>query len=247
MDNLNNEKISIIFHENFIPKESLPLFNSEAIETYLNEIPNLSENFIYCNDDMYFGRVLNKSYFFLPDGKPIIRLKRQIPKRNINTSMYARSIMKQQSLIFKHFNKNIPFASHHNADVYTKSAYSECIKYFKNEFDKTRKHKFREEGDIQRVAISYYMIARGLGKFKYCSNIDTFFSYCERIKRKICKKYCADSITISMKNKNPYRSLNRKNPAMFCTNDGEGVTHFDRARIKIFLEETFPEKSSFEI
>lgn len=245
--NTANSKIKVIFHKDFIQNENLPLFNSEAIESYLNEIPNLSENFLYFNDDMYIYRQLDKSFFFMPDGKPIIRLRRQVPKRYIKTSMYARSVLKQQNWILKHFKKKIPYAPHHNADAYTKSSYSECIKYFENEFSKTKKHKFRQEGDIQRVIISYYIIAKNFGKFKYCSNIDTFFSIFERIKRKITKKYCADSITISMKNKNPYSRLKKTNPAMFCTNDGEGITNFDRERIKIFLEETFPEKSSFEI
>lgn len=242
-----NEKIKIVFHNEFIPKENLPLFNSEAIESYLTEIPNLSEHFLYGCDDMYIGRPLDKSFFFMPDGKPIIRLKKQVAKKDIEKSMYTRSVLMLQDLVLKHFKTKIPYAPQHNIDAYTKSSYIECLKYFEEKFNKTKQHKFREEGDIQRVIIAYYMLAKNLGKLKLCRNIDTFLPIFERIKRKINKKYCADSITINMNNKNPYARLEKTNPALFCTNDGEGISDFDRARIKIFLEETFPEKSSFEI
>ena len=38
-----------------------------------------------------------------------------------------------------------------------------------------------------------------------------------------------------------------KDIEIICIDDGEGITDFDRKRTKIFLEETFPEKSSFEL
>lgn len=244
--NTNNEKIKVVFHNEFIPKENLPLFNSEAIESFLADIPELSEHFLYGCDDMYIAKPLDKSFFFMPDGKPIIRLKKNVYKRNTKKSMYTRSIFMLQKMVLKHFKKHIPFAPQHNIDAYTKSAYKECIKYFEKEFEQTKQHKFRQEGDIQRVIVAYYMIVKNLGKFKYCTYVDTFLSVFEQLIRYITKRYCADSITINMNNKNPYARLKKTNPALFCTNDGEGVTDFDRARTRIFLEETFPEKSSYE-
>ena len=243
---VNNEKIKVVFHEEFIPKENLPLFNSEAIESYLADIPNLSEHFLYGNDDMFIGKPLDKSFFFMPDGKPIVRLKKNVYKRNIEKSMYTRSIFMLQEMIKKHFKKHLPFAPQHNIDAYTKSSYLECIKYFEKEFNETKQHKFRQEGDIQRAVIAYYMIVKNLGKFKYCNYVDKYLSIFNQIKCYISKKLCADSITINMNVKNPYTRLKKFNPALFCTNDGENITDFDRARFKIFLEETFQEKSTFE-
>ena len=40
----NNEKIHIVYHKDFIPKEYLPCFNSSAFECWLWNIPGLSEN-----------------------------------------------------------------------------------------------------------------------------------------------------------------------------------------------------------
>jgi hypothetical protein len=61
---LRTDKIKIITHDRFIPKEYLPVFNSQAIEMFLCKIPGLSEKFIYSNDDIYFiGPVLPEDYF----------------------------------------------------------------------------------------------------------------------------------------------------------------------------------------
>lgn len=245
--NTNHQKIKVVFHKDIIPQENLPLFNSEAIESYLPYIPGLSNHFIYGNDDMYLSRYVDKTFFFTPDGYPIVRLKHQVSSKYIKTSMYTRSILNLQKIIRKTFGKSYPYAPHHNIDAYYKPDFLNCIDLYKEQFSKTMQHKFRTEGDIQRVIVTYYALAINHGKLKHYSRIDKYLPPLKRLKMRIKKKYKTDSIVMTMKNKNPYSKLNKYKPALFCTNDGEGITNFDRQRIKIFLEETFPEKSSFEL
>jgi len=230
---LSNPKVKIIFHKDIIPKENLPLFNSEAIESYLGNIPGLSEHFLYGCDDYYFGKRVYKSFFYMPDGRPIIKLISQINPKHIETSMYARSVLKMQQIIKNIFNKYYPYAPHHNIDAYKKSDFNECIKFFDKDFSVTRSHKFRNEGDIQRVVISYYTLAKNQSVLKLNN------------KRTKKKKY--DSVVFSMNNKKIYERFRKIRPFLFCTNDGEGITNLDRLRTKIFLEDTFPNKSSFEL
>ena len=45
--------IRIVFHNEFMPKDVLPTFNSRAIEMYLHNIPDLADYFLYGNDDMF--------------------------------------------------------------------------------------------------------------------------------------------------------------------------------------------------
>ena len=45
--NLNNPKLNIVNHKDFIPEEYLPTFSSHAIELNIHRIPGLSEKFIY--------------------------------------------------------------------------------------------------------------------------------------------------------------------------------------------------------
>jgi hypothetical protein len=43
-------------HRSIIHSRYLPTFNSHAIEGHLYRVPDLSERFIYFNDDMFLGR-----------------------------------------------------------------------------------------------------------------------------------------------------------------------------------------------
>lgn len=62
--NRNAPKLNIVYHENFIPAEYLPTFSSHAIEMNIHRIPDLSEHFIYFNDDMFLLRKKKKEDFF---------------------------------------------------------------------------------------------------------------------------------------------------------------------------------------
>lgn len=53
-----------VYHKEFIPCQFLPTFNSTTIEMFLWNIPNLSERFIYANDDMLPTDKLEPKDFF---------------------------------------------------------------------------------------------------------------------------------------------------------------------------------------
>ena len=63
----SNNKIVIVNHEDYIPNEYLPTFNSNTIELFINNINDLSEKFVYFNDDMFITNYLKKDYFFYKD------------------------------------------------------------------------------------------------------------------------------------------------------------------------------------
>ena len=67
-------KIQLIDHkEIFRNYEScLPTFNNRSIETVIWRIPNISENFIYFNDDFILVRPVSRSDFFR-EGKVVLR------------------------------------------------------------------------------------------------------------------------------------------------------------------------------
>ena len=62
--NLQHPKLKIIRHSDFIPQEFLPTFNSHTIENNLYRITELSENFVYFNDDFYLLRRTRPEDFF---------------------------------------------------------------------------------------------------------------------------------------------------------------------------------------
>lgn len=71
--NTNNPKIKVISHEEILPKEvKRPVYNSLLLEFFLDKIPNLSDSFIYMNDDFIINRPLRQEDFFNDQDQPII-------------------------------------------------------------------------------------------------------------------------------------------------------------------------------
>lgn len=75
-DWLDKTKINVVIHNDFIPQEYLPTYNSCTIEMFLWNIPDLAEHFIYANDDIYITRMLNIEDFFGKASYPLLALKR---------------------------------------------------------------------------------------------------------------------------------------------------------------------------
>ncbi|MDP8098745.1 stealth family protein [Pasteurella atlantica] len=69
--NLESEKVRLVTHEEmYFDKTHLPTFNSSSIEMNLANIPDLSEHFVYLNDDTVIMRETPISRFFV-DGKAV--------------------------------------------------------------------------------------------------------------------------------------------------------------------------------
>jgi hypothetical protein len=86
-DKLNKIKnnIKIVHHSQIWPEDmldTLPTFNSHAIECNIHRIKDLSNNFIYFNDDMYVVKKLNYSDMFYGDNIVIQPLHSKPPSKS---------------------------------------------------------------------------------------------------------------------------------------------------------------------
>lgn len=72
--NKDNPKLVLVKHEDYIPKEYLPTFNSCTIELNLFRIKGLSEHFVYFNDDVLINGPISPDYYF-KNGLPCDRNK----------------------------------------------------------------------------------------------------------------------------------------------------------------------------
>ena len=70
--NTQNEKLVVVNHKDYIPAEYLPTFCCSPIELNLHRVSNLSEHFVYMNDDFFFLKPLKKTDFFTRNGLPKI-------------------------------------------------------------------------------------------------------------------------------------------------------------------------------
>ena len=66
---VNRKTVKVITHQDFIPEKLLPTFSSNVIEMWLHNIPGLSEEFLYFNDDVFILNPCGTEDFFV-GGKP---------------------------------------------------------------------------------------------------------------------------------------------------------------------------------
>jgi len=243
--NLDNPKISVVDHKEIIPNEYLPTYSSRVIEHCMVNIPNLSEKFLYANDDMFVSSSVSPEFFFTKGDKLVYRVNHGVtqPNRNLHTD----SLINAEKLIFNKYGKLYNHFPHHNIDPYKKSEIKACYEEFKDEIDKTISHRFRTSDDVSRFIYHYYACAKNKGRYKIIHKVDKdlpFFKYVYFI---LLKKYQKDSIFIRLSNIDEAKNmLNKFNPKLFCINDNEESGNSERLKLKNLLEEIFPNKSSFE-
>lgn len=232
LDLKNNSKINIITHEQIMPKEALPTFNSEAIETCICNIPSLSEYFLYANDDFFVNKPLKKDFFFDKNGNPITRMKQQFwTNEEIEKRLYQHNVTYSYNLLKTKFNINEKFnyESMHNIDAYRKSYYLECKNLFKEEFEKTCYSKFRTKDSVQRTIVQYYMIIQNKCKpiFGYSKINNTIY------------------VGLTYKDKMA-AIIKEKQPDLLCINDSEYTAEEHRINLKSFLSSLYPSKQAWE-
>lgn len=236
---LSNPKINIINHTDILPAQALPTFNSVALETVIHKISNLSEHFLYANDDMFFGNFVDKTFFFNTEGMPIVRFsKRRIINKKYR-HLYGATISEAYKMVKNKFGESCPYFPHHNIDAYRKSDIEKCQAEYPQVFLKTSMQKFRQKDGVQRSIYGYFVIAKSLGEFKIVDN------YCAKFNSFLMNKGL-DSVMFDLK-KSKLDIIIKKHPYLFCLNDSLKTSSEDRLAMKEFLENKFPNQSSFEI
>lgn len=102
--NTAHPKLHIVRHEDYIPGEFLPTFNSNVLEIYMHRIEGLSERFVYFNDDMYLTRSMEASDFF-HEGKPCDMLAFQPVVANPSNPVMSHLYMNNSLVLCKYFDK----------------------------------------------------------------------------------------------------------------------------------------------
>ena len=76
-DWVDRSRLHVVLHENIIPSQLLPVFNSCTIEMFLHRIPGLAEEYLYFNDDMFPLKPCRPANFF-DNGKGCIGISRHL-------------------------------------------------------------------------------------------------------------------------------------------------------------------------
>lgn len=141
----------IVDHKEIISEKYLPTFNSHVIEAHLHQIPDLSEHFIYFNDDVFVARPLPVGHFFRSNGIASLFLSQksitEMQKRGVATPTLSASI-NVGKLLEKEFGYRIVTPLVHTYVPLRRSAFEAVWEKYSVEIDSFLSNKFRTNNDL---------------------------------------------------------------------------------------------------
>lgn len=253
----NNPKLNLVSHENFIPNEFLPSFNSVVIERYLHKIPDLAEHFVYFNDDFFITNSITQERFFR-NGLPCdiavfqynpnwsqwyIRIKNNI--RVINEHFNKKEVMTQYkekwfnksygskarwNYILKPYDKFVTLRAPHNAQPYLKSTFEEVWAAAGTELAETSENRIRALNDLTPELFRTWQICKG--------NFEPYNTYQD-----------TKMFPLMVKPKQAVRAISEQRYKLICLNDNVHIRDYNKVmkNLENAFNSILPNKSTFEI
>ena len=101
---LNHPKLNFVRHEDYIPSECLPTFNSNSIELSLYRLEALADRFVLFNDDTFLVGKVNPERFFY-QGLPCDIAAFDVVASTSPANKFAHTILNNVSAINQRFRK----------------------------------------------------------------------------------------------------------------------------------------------
>lgn len=256
--NKDHPKIRIVHHRDFIPEEWLPTFSSRTIDLNLFRIPDLSEQFVLFDDDMFVIKETHATDFFV-NGLPCDSMVFNALSASYE-DVISINLFNNMAVINKHFMKSafskserikmwFPLKYHkflyknivlspwtyysgfqdfHIPEGLLKQAYREIWDKESKLLSETCSHKFRKSQDVTQWLIRYWQLASK----RFVPRSTKVGSYYE----------------LSDNNSQVIDSIIKQKKKLLCINEGY-VSDFEGERNKLqsAFSCIFPDKSTFEI
>ncbi|OIL68623.1 glycosyl transferase [Oenococcus oeni] len=255
--NLNSEKVKIVDHKDFIPNNFLPLFNSNAIEIGIHNIPGLSEQFVFFNDDMFINKKVSPTDFFkngFPRDSgvmsPQFPIENSVTHNTTNSMEIINKYFTRNSILKSHFFKvfnwkygidnirtltTLPwkvamgFYDNHIPISFLKSTFEDVWSKEGKLLSRNFEYRFRSKLDYSVWIMRYFQLASG----KFLPRSTNFGKY----------------YNIGKQTKQIINDIRTKKHSLIVLNDQQDIQNFELERDNIIsvFESSFPKKSSFEV
>lgn len=222
---LDNPKLRVVYHDEYIPEELLPTFNTMTIELYINRIKDLSNNYVICNDDFFFLNEIKEERFFREN----------------------KAVHQDNRVYYKYYDDNLgEFYQMLNNNMDLERKYGKKIKYDLYHLPVARKKDF--ESKILEENYDLILNAQKVSKFRNGKN------YCACLYDDLIK-ICDEAILGNVYHNCKYIPLKSdlffyeyENFDMVCFNDTEQLDDFNKTKEKLieFLDYKFPKRSKYE-
>lgn len=250
-------KLNIVKHSGYIPQEYLPTYNSHTIELNFHRIDELSEHFIYSNDDMFFLKPLSEDYFF-KNGLPVDSAIQNVLQFNridgishiqannllyINVNFSKKEVLAKnkkkwynasygkgmfKNLYLKSFSNFTGFVDPHLPYSYLKSTWSAVWENCFDILDFTSKSKIRSNDEVNQWLMRYWQLAEG----NFAPG----------------KPHRGRFFVIGKDDNEIYKTIESSLENMICLSDDDVNIDFEKEKNALIsaFEKAYPEKSSFE-
>ncbi|GHT52302.1 glycosyl transferase [Bacteroidia bacterium] len=255
--NINHPKLNLVNHDDYIPKQFLPNFNSCVLEIYLHKIKGLSEHFVYFNDDCFLIKNATTERFFV-DGLPNdiaafrynsgIGLWAKTLKNNIriiNKNFDKREVLKRDNdkwynpiygskarltYLLKWYPKFITLRTPHNAQPYLKSTFEEVWSVAEKELTGMSAHRFRSSEDYTPELFRTWQICQ--------SHFNPYNTY-ENTKM----------FPLMIRSKQAIDAIREQSYSLVCLNDNSLIRNYEQTMdaIEAAFASILPYKSDFEL
>lgn len=257
--NISHPKIKIIDHKDiFNDKTCLPTFSARGIESQIHHIEELSEHFIYFNDDMFLGNNTSPQHFFTKNGSPRIFVSEIIPipnKKSFDISKRSASkrndhqhaIVNTRKAIKSKYNQSVYYNIRHGAKALLKSQLFIIENQFKDELEKTSRNSFRTEQDILMFHLfEYFALIKKIGKKTYLKTVSNTKNFLDLFSSSY-SNYTFGYINLhDTKIESILNNILERKPLIICLNETPNTPPENIDKIKTFLPKYFPSKSPYE-
>lgn len=255
--NTDHPKLNIVKHSDFMPKEALPTFNTNAIELSLHRIPGLSEQFVLFNDDVFILKNVKPTDFF-KKGLPVNTMALFAIMPTNNGKNFHEVVARNVAIINKHFdfakvkkkeikkylslkqrewviftyplliyNHFVGFRNYHVSNSYLKKTYRELWKKEPKILEQTVSNRFRNN----KYDVSDWLI-----------------NYWQFAKGDFLQRDAHFGISLPINNKRVPKIIAHQRYRELCLNDVDDIENCDEVRREVSksFEEILSDKSSFE-
>lgn len=251
-----HEKLVIIKHDEFIPQDALPTFNSRAIEVNFHRIKQLSNQFVYFNDDFFLNDYVSKNDFFLENVpkesailSPVIPIRfgtsaiqinnMEIVNYHFSKEDSIRENLKKwfslkyrtkliRNVLFYSAREFVGFFEPHIPTSFCKETYKVLWEKEKEILLNTTNSTFKQNSNVNQWLFRYWQIAEG----NFIPRKVNFGKYYE----------------LSSNNIKLFEDIETSMHKVICINDTFQEIDFRKVQkeLLIVLNNKYPNKSSFE-
>lgn len=225
---LNRANVRIVYHKEFISEQFLPVFNSCTIEDFLYNIPDVSEHFLYTNDDIFPINPLKFEDFFV-EGKPRLKFTHYV--NHSNDTLFSKQCRASIDFISSALGLGymppkellVPI---HSITPMLKSSVDEVGRLCKDKFDKTIT-PLRSSCNVNQYIYSDYNFVTD--------------NYAEGSCNCVYLEMNDDLVDIRF-------AFTRSNLKLICLNDSNKIRDYEKTKANLIsiLKQKYPDRSKFE-